>query len=91
MTLIGEVMARRIAGFQRIGEVAAEHPRLRGVQTTRLMPIGDNQMSAFAVAGMKWNVGSTWLLHANVLMPLSDSGLTARFTPTVAMDYSFAR
>ena len=34
---------------------------------------------------------STWLLHANVLMPLSDSGLTARFTPTVAMDYSFAR
>jgi hypothetical protein len=91
MTLIGEVMARRIGGLQRIGEVAAPHPRLRGVQTTRLMPIGDNQMSAFAVAGMKWNVGSTWLLHANVLMPLSDSGLTARFTPTVAMDYSFAR
>ncbi len=91
MTLIGEVIARRIQGLQRIGEVAAAHPRLRGVETTRLMPVGDNQLSAFAVAGMKWNVGSTWLLHANVLMPLSDSGLTARFTPTVAMDYSFAR
>jgi hypothetical protein len=91
MTVIGEVLARRINGLQGIGEVAAPHPRLRGVQTTRLMPVGDDQTSAFAVAGMKWNVGSTWLLHANVLMPLSDSGLTARFTPTVAMDYSFAR
>ena len=55
------------------------------------MPVGDDQMSSFAVAGVKWNVSSTWLLHANVLMPLSDTGLTARFTPTVAMDYSFAR
>ena len=55
------------------------------------MPVGEDQTSAFAVAGMKWNVSSTWLLHANVLMPLSDSGLTATFTPTVAMDYSFAR
>ena len=91
MTVIGEVIARRIAGLQRIGEVAAPHPRLRGVQTTRLMPVGTDQTSAFAVAGMKWNVSSTWLLHANVLMPLSDSGLTARFTPTIAMDYSFAR
>ena len=91
ITVIGEVLARRIAGIQRIGEVSAPHPRLRGVQTTRLMPIGDDQTSAFAVAGVKWNVSSTWLLHANVLMPLSDSGLTARFTPTVAMDYSFTR
>jgi hypothetical protein len=91
MTVIGEVLARRITGIQRITAVAAPHPRLRGVETTRLMPIGEDQMSAFAVAGMKWNVSSTWLLHANVLVPLSDSGLTATFTPTIAIDYSFAR
>jgi hypothetical protein len=91
MTIIGEVLARRIAGIQRIAAVAAPHPRLRGVETSRLMPVGEDQTSAFAVAGVKWNVSSTWLLHANVLMPLSDSGLTATFTPTIAMDYSFAR
>ena len=91
MTVSGEVLARRIAGIQRITAVSAPHPRLRGVETSRLMPVGEDQTSAFAVAGVKWNVSSTWLVHANVLMPLSDSGLTAKFTPTVAMDYSFAR
>jgi hypothetical protein len=91
MTVIGEVLARRITGIQRITTVAAPHPRLRGVETSRLMPVGADQTSAFAVAGIKWNVSTTWLLHANVLMPLSDSGLTATFTPTIAMDYSFAR
>jgi hypothetical protein len=91
MTVIGEVLARRIAGIQRIAAVSAPHPRLRGVETSRLMPVGGDQTSAFAVAGVKWNVSSTWLLHANVLMPLSNSGLTTTFTPTVAMDYSFAR
>jgi hypothetical protein len=91
MTVIGEVLARRITGIQRITPIAAPHPRLRGVETTRLMPVGEDQTSAFTVAGVKWNVSGTWLLHANVLMPLSDSGLTATFTPTIAMDYSFAR
>ena len=57
----------------------------------RLVPAGSDQTSAFAVAGVKWNVSSTWLLHANVMFPLTDSGLTAPFTPSVSMDYSFAR
>lgn len=101
-TLIGELLARRIAGVQRITEVIAPHPRIRClnpstgvsescVDTLRLVPGGENQTTAFAVAGFKWNVGGTWLLHGNVLWPLTDSGLTARFTPTVALDYSFTR
>ena len=91
VTIVGELMARRIAGIRRIGEVTAPHPSFRDVQTTRLVPVGDDQTSAVAVGGFKWNVGSTWLLHANVIVPLSDAGLTARFTPTIALDYSFAR
>ncbi len=59
MTVIGEVLARRIAGIQRITSVAAPHPRLRGVETTRLMPFGEHQTSAFAVTGLKWNVSGT--------------------------------
>ena len=91
LTLVGELLARRINGIEAIGEVVAAHPRIRNVTTTRLMPSGGTEMSTVAVAGMKWNVAGTWLLHANVLMPLTDRGLTARFTPAVTLDYSFAR
>jgi hypothetical protein len=90
VTIVGELLARRMAGIRRIGEVTAPHPSFRDVQTTRLVPVGDDQTSAVAIGGFKWNVGSTWLLHANVLVPLTDVGLTARFTPTIALDYSFA-
>jgi hypothetical protein len=88
---VGEVLARRIAGVQRISEVIAPHPQIDGVNTTRLMPGGADQTTAFAVTGFKWNVGGTWLLHGHVLWPMTDSGLTARMTPTVALDYSFTR
>ncbi|MGH9345665.1 MAG: hypothetical protein ACRD26_00225 [Vicinamibacterales bacterium] len=91
VTIVGEVLARRIAGVQRISEVIAPHPRIAGVDTLRLIPSGEDQTTAFAVAGFKWNVGGTWLLHGNVLVPMTESGLTAKFTPTVALDYSFTR
>jgi hypothetical protein len=91
VTLVGELVARRIDGVQRITSAFVPHPRIRGVETMRLLPAGEDQTTTFAVAGFKWNVGSTWLLHGNVLMPLTDNGLTARFTPTVAIDYSFTR
>jgi hypothetical protein len=98
-TLVGEVLARRIEGVQRISEVIAPHPNIVCpggapdcvVNTTRLMPNGENQTTAFAVTGFKWNVGGTWLLHGHVLWPMTDSGLTTRVTPTVALDYSFTR
>jgi hypothetical protein len=91
LTLVGELLARRIAGVQRIAEVSAPHPRIRDVDTLRLMPTGVDQTSALVVTGFKWNVGGLWLLHGNVLWPVTDTGLTARFTPTVALDYSFTR
>jgi hypothetical protein len=91
VTLIGEVMLRRLAGLQRITAVVESHPRIAGVLTTRLIPGGEDETTAFSVAGFKWNLSSTWLLHGQVMMPLSDNGLTARFTPTLAIDYSFAR
>ena len=81
----------RIAGLQRVTTVTAPHPRIAGVQTTRLTTTGEDELTAFTVAGVKWNLGRTWLLHAHVLMPLADRGLTATFTPTIALDYSLAR
>jgi hypothetical protein len=99
-TIVGEVLARRIAGVQRISAVVAQHPSIGCpdrsrtecvVNTTRLIPNGEDQTTAFAVTGFKWNVGGTWLLHGHVLWPMTDSGLTTRMTPTIALDYSFTR
>jgi hypothetical protein len=91
LTLVGELLARRMAGIEGITAVSAPHPRIAGVTTTRLVPTGIDETTAFVVGGMKWNASSTWLVHANVLLPLLDNGLTARITPMVAVDYSFTR
>jgi hypothetical protein len=91
LTLVGEVFGRRIAGVQRITEFIAPQPGVAGVNTMRLLPDGVDQTTAFAAAGFKWNVGGTWLLHGNVLFPMTETGLTAKVTPTIALDYSFTR
>ena len=91
LTLVGEIILRQMEGMQRITEVVEPHPRIGGVLTTRLVPGGEDETTAFTVIGAKWNLGSTWLLHTNVLIPISDNGLTARFTPALTLDYSFTR
>lgn len=91
VTLVGELLARQIDGLERIGTVSAPHPRIAGVNTIRLMPTGEKEMTAFGVAGLKWNVSGTWLLHAHVLVPVVQHGLTAEFTPTIALEHTFAR
>jgi len=91
VTVIGELLARHIDGLDRIAPVAAPHPRISGVDTIRLVPTGEVETTAFGVAGIKWNVGGTWLLHAHVLMPLIENGLTAQFTPTIAIEHTFGK
>jgi hypothetical protein len=91
ITLVGEVLARRVAGAKRVTEIVAPHPRIAGVDTMRLVPTGDDQLATVAVAGFKWNVSGTWLLQGNVLLPLSGNGLSARYTPMIVLDYSFTR
>jgi hypothetical protein len=44
-----------------------------------------------AVPGFKWNVTDTWMLVGNVAVPLTDVGLTTRFTPFVGLAYSFGQ
>jgi hypothetical protein len=43
------------------------------------------------VPGVKWNVSDTWVLAANVSLPLTSGGLTSRFTPFVGLDYALGR
>ena len=91
LTLVAELMLRQIAGLQAITPVVAPHPRIAGVRTTRLVPGGEDVTTGFSAFGFKWNVGSRWLVHTHVVLPVSNNGLTTRITPAFAVDYSFGK
>jgi hypothetical protein len=91
VTVIGELIGRWIDTPGGIDSVSAPHPTLRGVETIRLLP-GTSKLNLIAfVPGVKWNVSATWVLSANVSVPLTNDGLTARFTPFVGLDYALGR
>ncbi len=89
LSLVGELIGRRLDTSMRISEVAAAHPQIAGVETTRLLPQTTGTTTVMALAGFKWNVGRTWLLNASVLVPMTDAGLTASATPSIALNYTF--
>jgi hypothetical protein len=89
LTLVGELLGRRLNGVGRLEETTLPHPRLAGVDTIRLTSSGETADRLVAVAGFKWNVATTWLLTANVLRPLTDVGLNADWVPSVTFDYWF--
>jgi hypothetical protein len=91
ISVSGELMGRHLDALARIAEVTAPHPLIIGVETTRLLPSTTGTNTLFALAGFKWNIASTWLLNASLLFPLSDVGLTARVTPSIALDYTLSR
>jgi hypothetical protein len=91
VSLIGELLGRWIDSPGHIVPVAAPHPGLSGVQTIRLTPDASNLHLLTLVPGLKWNVTETWVLAANVSVPLTSAGLTARITPFVGLDYALGR
>jgi hypothetical protein len=89
LTLVGELLGRRLNGVGRLAETTLPHPRLAGVDTIRLTSSVETADRLVVAAGFKWNVATTWLLTANVLRPLTDVGLNARWVPSVTFDYWF--
>ena len=89
LTVVAEVLVRRLDAFGRLVETTEPHPRLAGVDTIRLTGVQEATQRVVAVAGFKWNIRGTWLVAANILRPLTDAGLNARWVPTVSFDYSF--
>jgi len=75
----------------RLTETVAAHPRLAGVETIRLTAIPEATYRALAVGSVKWNVGETLLVTGSVMRSATATGLTAQFTPTVVLEYSFGR
>ena len=91
LTLVGEVVGRRLQSIGQLTETTSAHPRLIGVETIRLTSVAEASDRVVAVAGFKWNLASTWLLSGNVLRPMTTAGLNARWVPTLTFDYSFGR
>ena len=91
VTLIAELLGRRLESGGRITETVAAHPRLGGVETIRLTGVPEATYRALAVGGIKWNVAATWLVSASVLRPVTSTGLTTDVIPSVVIEYSFGR
>jgi len=89
LTLIGEVLGRRIADLGEITQSRAPHPTIAGVDTIRLVTTNGDSNTLVAVGGFKWNVGGTWLLSANASVPLTDRGLRAPVIVRAGIDYAF--
>ena len=89
VTLVGEVLLRRVTDLRDLGLVAEPHPSVAGLDTLRLAP-GESAITlSRAIAGFKWNVSDTLVLGAHVALPLARRGLTAPVTPTIGLEYSF--
>jgi hypothetical protein len=91
VTVVGEVMGRRLSELSLVQDVYQPHPLVPGVETMRWLPGERGIHSTFLAAGAKWNVARSWLLNTNLLIRLTDAGLRARVTPAVSIDYSFER
>jgi hypothetical protein len=91
LTVSGEVLGRWLDSFGHIVATSAPNPRLIGVQTIRLTPDASTLQMITAVPGIKWNVTDTWVLAANVSLPLTTGGLVSPITPFVGLDYAFGR
>jgi Putative MetA-pathway of phenol degradation len=91
VTVVGELIGRRLSNLHRMRDVYAPHATVAGVETMRWLPDGDGVNQLLASSGMKINVGGSYLLTANVLFRLADLGLAARVVPSITLDYTFSR
>lgn len=89
VTLIGEVLGRRIEDTGRLSLDRAPHPSITGVDTLRLVTTGRSIHTTVAIAGAKWNLARTWVLSASVSAPMTARGLRPRATALVGLDYAF--
>jgi hypothetical protein len=91
VTMVAELVGRVMDSPGHITTARAAHPTLIDVQTIRLLPDSSRLLMVTAAPGVKWNVTDTWVLVANVGIPLTRGGLTASFTPFVGIDYALGQ
>jgi hypothetical protein len=91
LTLVGELLGRRIADVGSLAEERVPHPLLAGVDTLRLISTGESVNTAAFVVGTKWNMSDLWLANVNVSIPLTNRGLRSGVLVVFGVDYAFER
>jgi len=91
VTIGAELVAQRLNTASRLVTISSPHPQLSSVITTRLTAEEDAASRLRSVVGVKWNIGSTWLISAHAERTLRESGLTAGWIPMISVDYAFGR
>ena len=91
LTLTAELYGRHVSELRDIELSAEPHPTITGVDTSRLVAGASANNVIVAIAGVKWNVAGTVVLGGHLTWSLTDNGLTAPITPTVALEYAFPR
>jgi hypothetical protein len=86
-----ELLGRWIDSSGHLVTTTAPHPLLSGVDTIRLAGDASSLQMLSAVPGLKWNLSDTWVLAANVSVPLTSGGLTAPITPFIGLDYALGK
>lgn len=89
VTVSAELLMRRLNDLHAITPAAFPHPSIAGVDTLRLVPAEGGSLLANAVTGVKWNPHATVVVTGQLWWRLRNAGLTARVTPTFAIDYLF--
>jgi hypothetical protein len=87
-TITGEVLRRSVSDLRAFSLTSAPHPTVAGVDTFRLTNGADGTTLWTAITGVKWNLGDTVVVGGHLLWSLTDRGLTATVTPTIAIEYS---
>ena len=89
VTISGETLVRHITELHGLDLVAAPHPTLIGVETFRISPTAGAETLGDLIAGVKWNLGRTAVIGGHLNWSLTQGGLTAPLTPTLAFEYAF--
>jgi hypothetical protein len=88
LSVVGELIGRRFSDLTRVSDVYQPHPVVEGIETMRWLPTGGGLHTVYLGTGAKLNIYGRWLLKANVLTRLTDTGLRAKYTPSIALDYA---
>jgi hypothetical protein len=91
LTLVAELLGRRIEDVGTLVQERVQHPLLTGVDTIRLTSTGESIDTTSLVIGGKWNVGQTWLANLNFAFPLTRRGLRSDVALVFGFDYAFGR
>jgi hypothetical protein len=91
VTVVGELMGRRLSELSLVSDVYQPHSLTPGVETMRWLSSERGVHTMFLVGGAKWNLTRSWLVNTSFLIRVTDAGLRARVTPSISIDYAFER